>query len=174
MKEHLQVIICSLGVFLCIAFLVVKLDNLKSDLDTANQTIAQMRSDNTQMANSVLILSEEVQLRQDITSLIVDAGRSYNIDPKLLAHVIKSESNFRPNPKHAVPHWVGPGGVNIKAWPHLRNNPYSYTGNIYASAEILSYYLDDSDTTLLALTRYKSLSPQGFAIAKSILKDYQP
>lgn len=174
MKEYLQVIICSLGVFLCIAFLVVKLDNLKSDLSTANQTIAQMRSDNTQMANSVLILSEEVQLRQDITSLIVDAGRSYNIDPKLLAHVIKSESNFRPNPKHAVPHWVGPGGVNVKAWPHLRNNPYSYTGNIYASAEILSYYLDDSDTTLLALTRYKSLSPQGFAIAKSILKDYQP
>ena len=174
MKEYLQVIICSLGVFLCIAFLVVKLDNLKSDLDIANQTIAQMRSDNAQMANSVLILSEEVQLRQDITSLIVDAGRSYNIDPKLLAHVIKSESNFRPNPKHAVPHWVGPGGVNVKAWPHLRNNPYSYTGNIYASAEILSYYLDDSDTTLLALTRYKSLSPQGFAIAKSILKDYQP
>ena len=174
MKEYLQVIICSLGMFLCIAFLVVKLDNLKSDLDTANQTIAQMRSDNAQMANSVLILSEEVQLRQDITSLIVDAGRSYNIDPKLLAHVIKSESNFRPNPKHAVPHWVGPGGVNVKAWPHLRNNPYSYTGNIYASAEILSYYLDDSDTTLLALTRYKSLSPQGFAIAKSILKDYQP
>lgn len=174
MKEYLQVIICSLGVFLCIVFLAVKLDNLKSDLATANQTITQMRSDNTQMANSVLILSEEVQLRQDITSLIVDAGRSYNIDPKLLAHVIKSESNFRPNPKHAVPHWVGPGGVNIKAWPHLRNNPYSYTGNIYASAEILSYYLDDSDTTLLALTRYKSLSPQGFAIAKSILKDYQP
>ena len=174
MKEYLQVIICSLGVFLCIAFLVIKLDNLKSDLDTANQTIAQMRSDNTQMANSVLILSEEVQLRQDITSLIVDAGRSYNIDPKLLAHIIKSESNFRPNPKHALPHVVGPGGVNIKAWLHLRNNPYSYTGNIYASAEILSYYLDDSDTTLLALTRYKSLSPQGFAIAKSILKDYQP
>ena len=174
MKKYLLILIFSLGVFLFTVFMFIRLDNLQSNLNTANQTIAQMRSDNTQMANSVLILSEEVQLRQDITSLIVDAGRSYNIDPKLLAHVIKSESNFRPNPKHAVPHWVGPGGVNVKAWPHLRNNPYSYTGNIYASAEILSYYLDNSDTTLLALTRYKSLSPQGFAIAKSILKDYQP
>lgn len=174
MKKYLPIAVFSLGIFIFAVFMVIRFDQLKSDLDIANQTITQMRSDNTQMANSVLILSEEIQLRQDITSLIVDAGRSYNIDPKLLAHVIKSESNFRPNPKHAVPHWVGPGGVNIKAWPHLRNNPHSYTGNIYASAEILSYYLDDSDTTLLALTRYKSLSPQGFAIAKSILKDYQP
>ena len=174
MKKPLTLI--SLGILIVIGIFFVQYDLhvTRANLHQANQTIAQMRSDNTQMANSVLILSEEVQLRQDITSLIVDAGRSYNIDPKLLAHVIKSESNFRPNPKHAVPHWVGPGGVNVKAWPHLRNNPYSYTGNIYASAEILSYYLDDSDTTLLALTRYKSLSPQGFAIAKSILKDYQP
>lgn len=174
MKKYLPIVVFSLGIFIFAVFMTIRFDQLRSDLDTANQTITQMRSDNTQMANSVLFLSEEVQLRQDITSLIIDAGRSYNIDPKLLAHVIKSESNFRPNPRHAVSHWVGPGGVNVKAWPHLRNNPYSYTGNIYASAEILSYYLDDSDTTLLALTRYKSLSPQGFAIAKSILKDYQP
>jgi soluble lytic murein transglycosylase-like protein len=119
------------------------------------------------------ILTNEVALRQDITSLIVDAARSYNLDPKLLAKVIKSESNFRPNPKHALPHVVGPAGINTKAWKTTLHNPNSYVGNIYAGAEILSHYIEDSDNLTLALTRYKGLSPLGLSQAKQIIKEME-
>ena len=119
------------------------------------------------------ILVNEVVLRQDITSLIVDAARSYNLDPKLLAKVIKSESNFRPNPKHALPHVVGPAGINTKAWKTTLHNPNSYVGNIYAGAEILSHYIEDSDNLTLALTRYKGLRPSGLSQAKQIIKEIE-
>ena len=119
------------------------------------------------------ILANEVALRQDITSLIVDAARSYNLDPKLLAKVIKSESNFRPNPKHALPHVIGPAGINTKAWKHTKHNPNSYVGSYYAGAEILSHYIEDSDSLTLALTRYKGLSPLGLSQAKQIVKEME-
>lgn len=153
--------------------------NLNQQIEILNQTNSdiQLDLDNTRQLNDELDatnakLLDEVQLRQDLTSLIVDAARSYNLDPKLLAHVIKSESNFRPNPKHASPDWIGAGGVNIKAWKHLKHNPYSYTGNIYASAEILAFYMEDSDSLILALTRYKGISPMGLGFAKDIVKQY--
>ena len=117
------------------------------------------------------ILANEVVLRQDITSLIVDAARSYNLDPMLLAKVIKSEGNFRPNPKHALPHVVGPAGINTKAWKTTLHNPNSYVGNIYAGAEVLSHYIEDSDSLILALTKYKGLSPLGLSQAKQIVKE---
>lgn len=172
MNKHLSITILSLIGYVFAMFMTVRFYQLKSDLDTANQTITQIRSDNTQMANSVLLLSEEVQLRQDITSLIIDAGRSYNIDPKLLAHVIKSESNFRPNPQHSLPHVKGSAGINVKANNKLKHNASSYVGNVYASAEILADYIETSDSLTLALTRYKGLSPQGFSQAKEIVKEY--
>ena len=117
-------------------------------------------------------VNAELELRQDITSLIVDASRSYNIDPKLLAITIKSESNFRPNPQHVLPHVKGPSGINVKANSTLKHNANSYVGNIYASAEILARYIESSDSLTLALTRYKGLSPQGFTQAKQIVKEY--
>lgn len=116
-------------------------------------------------------VNDEIKLRQDLTSVIVDAARHYKLDPKLLAAVIKSEGNFRPNPTHAIGQ-VGPGGVNVKFHKSLTHNPYSYVGNIYASAEILAKYVDDSDSLLLAVTRYKSLSPLGMIYAKQVLADY--
>ena len=119
------------------------------------------------------ILTNEVALRQDITSLIVDAARSYNLDPKLLAKVIKSESNFRPNPKHALPHVIGPAGINTKTWKHTKHNPNSYVGSYYVGAEILSHYIEDSDSLALALTRYKGLSPLGLSQAKQIVKEME-
>jgi len=137
---------------------------LKDDLEIANNLIAEYITEND-------ILAEEVVLRQDITSLIVDAARSYNLNPMLLAKVIKSESNFRPNPKHSTPYIVGPGGINTKAWKSTKHNPHSYVGNIYSSAEILSHYVEDSDSLTLALTRYKGLSPLGFTQAKEIVKE---
>lgn len=117
------------------------------------------------------ILANEVVLRQDITSLIVDAARGYNLDPMLLARLIKSESNFRPNVKHSLPHVVGPAGINAKVWKDTKHNPHSYVGNIYTGAEILSFYLDDSDSLTMALTRYKGLSPLGLKQAKEIVKE---
>ena len=117
-------------------------------------------------------VNEEIQLRQDLTSLIIDAARSYNIDPKLLAIIIKSESNFRPSPQHKLPQVVGSSGINTKAHKTLKHNPNSYTGNIYASAEILAKYIEDSDSLTLAIARYKGLSPLGLKFAKEIVKEY--
>ncbi len=124
------------------------------------------------LINYTTTVNEEIQLRQDLTSLIIDASRSYNIDPKLLAITIKSESNFRPNPQHALPHVKGSAGINVKANNKLKHNASSYVGNIYASAEILAGYIETSDSLTLALTRYKGLSPQGFGQAKEIIKEY--
>lgn len=118
------------------------------------------------------LVNEEIELRQDLTSLIIDASRAYNIDPKLLAITIKSESNFRPNPQHALPHVKGSAGINVKANNKLKHNASSYVGNVYASAEILARCIETSDSLTLALTRYKGLSPQGFSQAKEIVKEY--
>lgn len=115
----------------------------------------------------------EIELRQDLTSLIVDAARAYKLDPKLLAITIKSEGNFRPNPNHKLPYVVGPGGINVKAHKLLLHNPNSYVGNIYASAEVLSKYIEDSDSLTLAITRYKGISPMGLRQAKDIVKEYK-
>ena len=124
------------------------------------------------LINYTTSVNEELQLRQDLTSLIIDASRSYNIDTKLLAITIKSESNFRPNPQHSLPHVKGPAGINVKANNKLKHNASSYVGNVYASAEILASYIETSDSLTLALTRYKGLSPQGFGQAKEIIKEY--
>lgn len=124
-----------------------------------------------QMYQENKILANEVVLRQDITSVIIDAARSYNLDPMLLAKVIKSESNFRPNPKHSLPNIIGPAGINTKVWTGTKHNPHSYVGNIYTGAEILSFYLEDSDSLTMALTRYKGLSPLGLRQAKEIVKE---
>ena len=137
---------------------------LRSDLKVTASTYQAMIEYTT-------VVNDELKLRQDLTSVIVDAARHYKLDPKLLAVVIKSEGNFRPNPTHAIGQ-IGPGGVNVKFHKHLKHNPYSYVGNIYASAEILSKYVEDSDSLLLAVTRYKSLSPLGMVYAKEVLKDY--
>lgn len=147
----------------------------------------ELKNDNVLLANEVRVqqdviddylneiqaLTEEIVLRQDVTSVIIDASRSYNLDPVLLAIVIKSESNFRPNPKHTLPNIVGPGGINVKAHTKLKNNPNSYVGNIYASAEVLGKYVEDSDSLTLAIARYKGLSPLGLQQAKSVLKEYE-
>lgn len=146
---------------------------------TKDITIESYKQDNVvlielseALINYTTVVNSELELRQDLTSLIIDASRSYNIDPKLLAITIKSESNFRPDPKHALPQVTGSSGINTKANSKLKHNPYSYVGNIYASAEILSRYIETSDSLTLALTRYKGLSPQGFGQAKEILKEY--
>ena len=144
---------------------LVIIENYKQD----NATLVELSE---ALINYTTAVNEELQLRQDLTSLIIDASRSYNIDPKLLAITIKSESNFRPNPQHALPHVKGSAGINVKANNKLKHNASSYVGNIYASAEILAGYIETSDSLTLALTRYKGLSPQGFGQAKEIIKEY--
>lgn len=166
-----------------IIILVIPMYKLYSELEEATNNKKQVQQlkwelslreeEVSKLEDVITMLDKEVLLRQDLTSLIVDAARSYNLDPMLLAKVIKSESNFRPNPKHTLPHITGPGGINTKAHSKLKHNPNSYVGNIYASAEVLSYYLEDSDSLILALTRYKGLSPLGLSQAKSILKEYK-
>lgn len=178
MKEHIKA-----GLFLLLSVLMAislagtayyyKLNTIKDiAIESYKQDNATLVELSEALINYTVAVNTELELRQDITSLIIDAARSYNIDPKLLAITIKSESNFRPDPNHKLPHVVGSSGINTKANSKLKHNPYSYVGNIYASAEILSRYMENSDSLTLALTRYKGLSPQGFGQAKEILKEY--
>ena len=152
--------------FLCVVCGILVYENtiLKTDIKTTASTYQAM-------IEYTIAVNDEIKLREDLTSVIVDAARSYKLDPKLLAIVIKSESNFRPNPSHGIGQ-IGPGGVNVKFHKTLNHNPYSYVGNIYASAEILSKYVDDSDSLTLAITRYKSISPLGMIYAKQVVADY--
>jgi len=151
--------------------LTKKVKILKEQNNAFIEQLGTERQINEDLYQENKALANEVVLRQDITSLIVDAARSYNIEPMLLAKLIKSESNFRPNVKHSLPNIVGPVGINTKAWKDTKHNPHSYVGNIYTGAEILSFYLEDSDSLTMALTRYKGLSPLGLRQAKEIVKD---
>ena len=178
MKAHIKAgLFLSLSVLMAISFAYTayyyKL-NITKDIaiESYKQDNATLVELSEALINYTTVVNSELELRQDLTSLIIDASRSYNIDPKLLAITIKSESNFRPNPKHALPQVVGLAGINTKANSKLKHNPHSYVGNIYASAEILSRYIETSDSLTLALTRYKGLSPQGFGQAKEVLKEY--
>ena len=143
----------------------LELSKLQKQLKIAEQISEDYYEENK-------ILANEVILRQDITSVIVSAAREYKIDPMLLAKVIKSESNFRPNPHHKLPYVIGPGGINTKVWKRLKHNPHSYVGNIYCSAEILSRYLENSDSLIEAITKYKGFSKLGLKQAKEVVKDY--
>lgn len=146
-------------------------DAAQLDVYKLKQLTAKQYADNQEMATTILILSDEVQLRQDITSLIVDASRHYNVDPRLIANLIKSESNFRPNIKHSLPHVQCMSGINLKAHPKVLYNPDTITGCIFASAELLSKYIEDSDGLTLALTKYKGFSPLGHTQAKQVIRD---
>lgn len=143
----------------------LELNNLKADIVIIENIANDYYEENK-------ILANEIVLRQDITSVIVAAAREYKIDPMLLTKVIKSESNFRPNPHHKLPYVVGPGGINTKVWKHLKNNPHSYVGNIYCSAEILSKYLENSSSLTNAIAKYKGFSKLGLKQAKEVVKDY--
>ena len=157
---------------LIIYLLIDQRANIYQKLTSQQETIDKQASDNEQMALTILSLVDEVQLRQDITSVIVDASRAYSIDPMLLTQLIKSESNFRPNIKHVIPTVECMSGINTKQHPKTLHNPTSVVGCVYASAEILAGYIETSDSLTLALTRYKGLSPQGFSQAKKIVKEY--
>lgn len=169
-----------IGLTILLVLLSIALIEVEKDLKAAKYAMVNLKAQikveqdiNEALYQENKILTNEVTLRQDITSLIVDAARSYNLDPMLLAKLIKSESNFRPNPKHALPHVTGPAGINTKAWKHTKHNPHSYVGSYYAGAEILSHYIEDSDSLTLALTRYKGLSPLGLSQAKQIVKEIE-
>ena len=146
-------------------------DIAQLDVYKLQQLTTEQHSDNQAMAATILILSDEVQLRQDITSLIVDASRHYNVDPRLIANLIKSESNFRPNIKHSLPQVQCMSGINLKAHPKVLYNPDTITGCVFASAELLSKYIEDSDGLTLALTKYKGFSPLGHTQAKQVIRD---
>lgn len=174
MRDYIYV----LYVFLIsiLSVLVVTYKNENAELRLENQ---RLNTDMNITANTYLAMieyvgsvNEEIQLRQDITSLVIDAARAYNIEPMFLAKVIKSEGNFRPNPNHALPQVKGSAGINTGVHKDLKNNAFSFTGNIYSGAEILSKYIEDSDSLTLAIARYKGLSPLGLTQAKSVVKEY--
>lgn len=144
---------------------VFELEKVKEELVASIQTIDGLEA-------TIGQLEEEVQLRQDITSLIVDAGRSYNVSPMLLAQLIKSESNFRPSPNHKLPFVVGSGGINTKANPKTRNNPHSYVGGIYASSERLNMEIEKHSNLYNAIIGYKGFNLQGREQADKIYSEY--
>ena len=175
MKDYIYLLYIFLISVLCGLLIIEK--SVNTELRLENQ---RLNTDMNITANTYLAMIEyvgsvndEIQLRQDLTSLIIDAARTYGIEPMMLAKVIKSESNFRPNPNHGLPQIKGSAGINTNAHKQLKNNASSYTGNIYSAAEILARYLEDSDSLTLAIARYKGLSPLGLSQAKSVVKEYE-
>lgn len=178
MKEKTLVVVANILILVALSFMIstAYFYRIRDSQTTIIKTYVQDNKVLIELSEALIeytsTVNEELELRQDLTSLIIDAARSYNIDPKLLAVTIKSESNFRPNPRHALPYVKGSSGINVKANNKLKHNASSYVGNIYASAEILSQYIETSDSLTLALTRYKGLSPLGFSQAKKIILEY--
>lgn len=118
-------------------------------------------------------LNSKVQDMNTIEGVIYEAGKHHGIDPLLLTALIKSESNFRPYPKHNAKGIIGMAGINTQVHgKYLQSNPESIRGNILASAEILSHYNKDSNLTL-AIARYKGYSKLGKQQAVAVIEDYK-
>ncbi len=134
---RIMLAILSIGIIVAIPtinHLSTKVNNLTSNLSAQSEQLAQANSENELLAATIITLADEVQLREDITSVIIDASRMYNVPPMLLTQTIRSESNFRPNIKHSLPAVECMSGINTKAHPKTLHNPTSLTGCIYASA----------------------------------------
>ena len=117
-------------------------------------------------------LNSKCQDMNTIQGVIYEAGKHFKIDPLLLTEVIKSESNFRPYPKHKLKHVIGMSGINVKEHLEiLQYNPYSVKGNIWASAQILDHYNKDGNMTK-AIAKYKGYSKEGIKQAEEVIASY--
>ena len=117
-------------------------------------------------------LNDQCQDMNTIQGVIYEAGKHFKIDPLLLTELIKSESNFRPFPKHKLKHVIGMSGINVKEHLELlQYNPYSVKGNIWASAQILDSYNKDGNMTK-AIAKYKGYSKEGIKQANEVLASY--
>ena len=104
--------------------------------------------------------------------LVLKASTAYNIDPKIIGRLIRSESTWNSYVKHAHKNWKGLCGINEPVW--REDCPYDPNagdrGNIFAAAWIMSYYLNLSEGCYLdALHHYKSYTPRGLLYAKRVL-----
>ena len=143
----------------------------KLDLQTADFNITKQNLYQLEIAYNEL--NEKAQDMDTIQGVIYEAGKHYKVDPLLLTAIIKSESNFRPYPKHKLKHVVGIAGINVPVHQNLlMYNPYSVKGNIWAGAQILSSYSKDGNMTL-ALTKYKGYSKLGKKQALEVIEDYK-
>ena len=146
---------------------------LKSNLDKVNQQLEIANTSLSLLEVEFNNLNSKVQDMNTIQGVIYEAGEHYKVDPLLLTAIIKSESNFRPYPKHKLKHVVGISGINVKEHLEvLTNNPYSLKGNIRASAEILSSYNTDGNLTK-TVAKYKGYNKEGLAQAKLVIEDYK-
>lgn len=143
----------------------------KLELQTADFNITKQNLYQLEIAYNEL--NEKAQDMDTIQGVIYEAGKHFKVDPLLLTAIIKSESNFRPYPKHNLKHVVGIAGINVDAHKEiLLYNPYSVKGNIYASAQVVSAYNKDNNMTL-ALTKYKGYSKLGKKQALEVIEDYK-
>ena len=74
----------------------------KLELQTVDFNITEQNLYQLEIAYNEL--NEKVQDMDTIQGVIYEAGKHFKIDPLLLTEVIKSESNFRPYPKHKLKH----------------------------------------------------------------------
>ena len=143
-----------------------KLELQKADFNITRQNLYQLEIAYNE-------LNEKAQDMDTIQGVIYEAGKHFKVDPLLLTAIIKSESNFRPYPKHKLKHVVGIAGINVNAHKEtLLYNPYSVKGNIYASAQIVSAYNKDNNMTI-ALAKYKGYSKLGKQQALEVIEDYK-
>ena len=142
----------------------------KLELQTADFNITKQNLYQLEIAYNEL--NEKAQDMDTIQGVIYEAGKHFKVDPLLLTAIIKSESNFRPYPKHKLKHIVGIAGINVKEHLELlQYNPYSVKGNIWASAQILDSYNKDGNMTK-AIAKYKGYSKEGIKQANEVLASY--
>jgi len=105
------------------------------------------------------------------TLIIMEAARTNEVSPIVLASLIFTESSFK-KVKHSEPGVIGLCGINTNIWTNIcPYNPTTNKGNIYASAWILKHYLKKGKGDYRkAITYYKGWSKKGKRQAKNVLK----
>lgn len=86
---------------------------------------------------------------------ILKSSKEHKVDPKLIASVIKVESNFNPNSKSSKGA-IGLMQLMPKTAKALNSNPKNIESNISAGTEYLAWCLKHNDNISLALASYNA------------------
>ena len=188
MKKYILIaifaFIISIAIGISSAFLVAdKLFNnnqeqsliLKENMTkTIDELSAINEWNNQQIADFVLvqhIMVDGATLIQ--ANSVIEASNRYQLDPKLVSALIKSESDYKRD-KHSLKEVIGICGINSKVWDNLSANIHTDSGNIEACCFILNYYMQKNNFDVLkSLTKFKGNNKAGYVEALKTYKYYE-